>query len=104
MVSSLRGGASVVFVLPIVVPPITVSSRVIDLLRGKFECLEESLASLGELSCCLPFEVGFAGLFFLLFESPRVFSGGVEGGGINDGTSESLSRSMFESFYSSFVI
>jgi len=104
MISSLRGGALVVFVPPVVVSPIAASSGVVDLPRSKFECLEESLASLGELSCCLPFEVGFAGLFFLLFESPRVFSGGVEGGGINDGTSESLSRSMFESFYSSFVI
>jgi len=60
--------------------------------------------SLGELGCRLPFEMGFAGLFFPLFEGPRGFIGGVEGGGINDGASESLSHSMFESFYGSLVI
>jgi len=104
MISSLRGGASVVFVLPVVVPSITTSSRVVDLPRGKFECLEESLTSLGELSCCLPFEMGFAGLFFPFLEGPRGFSSRVIGGGINDGASESLSHSMLEGFDSSLVI
>ena len=81
MVSSLRGGALVIFVPPIVVPPVTTSSRVVDLSRSKFECLEESLTSLGELSCRLPFEMGFAGLFFPFFESPGDFSSRVIGGG-----------------------
>jgi len=98
----LRGGASVVFVSPVVVP--STSSWVIDLPRGKFECLEESLTFLGELGCCLPFEMGFAGLFFPFFESLGDFSGRVEGRGINDGASESLSHSMFEGFYGSLVI
>ena len=40
IISSLGGGVSVVFVLPVVVPPITASSGVVDLPRGKFECLE----------------------------------------------------------------
>jgi len=104
MISSLRGGASVVLVSPVVVPPIAASSWVIDLLRRKFECLEESLTSLGELSCHLPFEMGFAGLFFPLFESPGVFSSRVEGRGINDGASESLSHSVLEGFDSSLVV
>jgi len=104
MISSLRGSASVIFVLPIVVPSITASSRVIDLPRGKLECLEESLTSLGELGCHPPFEMGFAGLFFPFFESPGDFSGRVVGGGINDGASESLSHSVFEGFNGSFVI
>jgi len=104
MISSLRGGALVVLVPPVVVSSVTASSWVIDLPRGQFECLEESLMSLGELSCRLPFEMGFAGLFFPLFEGPRVFSGGVEGGGINDGASESLSHSVLEGFNGSLVI
>jgi len=104
MISSLRGGASIVFVPPVVVSPITASSWVIDLPRGKFERLEESLTSLGELGCCLPFEMGFAGLFFLFFESPGNFSDRVIGGGINDGASESLSHSMLEGFYGSLVV
>jgi len=60
--------------------------------------------SLGELGCRLPFEMGFVGLFFPLFEGPRILSGRVEGGGINDSASESLSHSVLESFDSSFVI
>jgi len=104
MISSLRGGVSVVLVLLVIVPSIATSSWVIDLPRGQFECLEESLTSLGELSCHLPFEMGFAGLFFPLFEGPGVFSSGVEGRGINDGASESLSHSVFEGFYGSLVV
>jgi len=104
MISSLRGGTSVIFVSPVVVPPITASSRVVDLFRENFECLKESLTSLGELSCHLPFEVGFAGLFFPFLESPGDFSSRVIGRGINDGASESLSHSVFESFYGSLVI
>ena len=53
MISSLRGGVSVVFVSPIVVPPITASSGVVALPRGKLECLEKSLTFLGELGCHL---------------------------------------------------
>jgi len=104
MISFLRGGASVILVPPVVVPSVTASSQVIDLLRGKFECLKESLTSLGELSCRLPFEMGLVGLFFPLFESPGFFSGGVKVGGINDGTGESLSHSVFEGFDGSLVI
>jgi len=104
MISSLRGGASVVLVPPVVVSSVTASSWVIDLPRGQFECLEESLTSLGELGCCLPFEMGFVGLFFPFFESPGDFSGRVEGRGINDSASESLSHSVFEGFYGSLVI
>jgi len=104
MISSLRGGALVILVPPVVVPPIATSSGVVDLPRGKFECLEESLMSLGELGCRLPFEMGFAGLFFPLFEGPGVFSSRIEGGGINNGASESLSYSVFEGFYGSLVI
>jgi len=104
MISSLRGGALVVFVPPVVVSPVTASSWVVDLLGGKFECLEESLMSLGELGCCLPFEMGFAGLFFPFFEGPRSFSGGVKGGGVNDGASKSLSHSVLEGFYGSLVV
>jgi len=104
MISSLRGGASVVLVPPVAVLPIAASSWVVDLPGGQFECLEESLTSLGELGCHLPFEMGFAGLFFPLFESPGVFSGGVEGRGINDGTGESLSHSVLESFDGSLVV
>jgi len=102
MVSSLRGGT-----FPIVSPivsSVTASSGVVALPRGKFECLEESLTPLGELSCCLPFEMGFVGLFFPFLEGPRGFSGRVIGGGINDGASESLSHSVFESFNGSLVI
>jgi len=104
MISSLRGGASVVLVPPVVVSSLTASSQVIDLPRGQFECLEESLTSLGELGCHLPFEMGFVGLFFPLFEGPGVFSGGVEGRGIDYGTSESLSHSVLEGFNGSLVI
>jgi len=60
--------------------------------------------SLGELGCRLPFEIGFAGLFFPFLEGPRSFSGGVKGGGINDGASESLSHAMLEGFYGSLVV
>jgi len=63
-----------------------------------------TLTFLGELSCCLPFEMGFAGLFFPFFEGPGNLSGRIKGRGINDGTSESLSHSVLESFDSSFVI
>jgi len=59
---------------------------------------------LGELGCCLPFEMGFAGLFFPLFEGPGDLCGRVEGGGINDGTSESFDHSVFEGFDSFLVI
>jgi len=104
MISSLRGGASVVLVPPVIVPSVTTSSWVIDLPRSQFECLEESLMSLGELGCCLPFEMGFVGLFFPLFESPGVFSSGVEGRGINNGAGESLSHSVFEGLYGSLVV
>jgi len=104
MISSLRGGASVVLVPPVVVSSITASSWIIDLPRGQFECLEESLTSLGELGCRLPFEMGFAGLFFPFFESPGDFSGRVKGRGINYSASESLSHSVLEGFYSSLVI
>jgi len=104
MISSLRGGASVILVPPIVVPSVAASSWVIDLPRSKFECLEESLTSLGELGCRLPFEMGFAGLFFPFFESPGDFSGGIEGRGIDYGASESLSHSMLEGFYGSLVV
>jgi len=102
MISSLGGGASVV--LPVVVSSITASPWVVTLPGGEFECLVESLTSLGELGCRLPFEMGFAGLFFPFFEGPGGFSGRIEGGGINDGASESLSYSVFESFNSSFVV
>ena len=105
MVSSLRGGASVIsVVLPVVVSPKTTSSRIVGLSRGEFERLEESLTSLGELSCRLPFEMGFAGLFFPLFEGPRDVCGGVVIGGVNDGTGESLVHAMFEGFDSSLVV
>jgi len=100
MVSSLRGGVLSI----VVVPPIATSSLVVALPRGKFEGLEESLASLGELSCRLPFKMGFAGLFFPFFKSPRDFGSWIIGGGIDDGTSESLSHSMLEGFDSSLVI
>jgi len=99
-ISSLRGGTlSIVVVLPI-----AASSLVVVLPGGEFESLEESLTSLGELGCRLPFEMGFAGLFFPFFESPRVFGGWIIGGGIDDGASESLSHSMFEGFNSSLVV
>ena len=102
MISSLRGGTSSI----VVVPPIAVSSLVIvppmSLLGGQFESLEESLTCLGELGCCLPFEMGFAGLFFPLFEGPG--DSRVEGRGINDSTSESFGHSMLESFNGSLVI
>jgi len=72
MISSLGGGASVVLVPPVVVSSVSASSWVIALPRGQFECLEESLTSLGELGCRLPFEMGFVSLFFPLFESVKV--------------------------------
>ena len=72
MISSLRGGASVVSVPPVVVPSVAASSWVVDLPRSEFKCLEESLTSLGELGCRLPFEMGFVSLFFPLFESVKV--------------------------------
>jgi len=104
MISSLGGGASSI----VVVPSITVSSLVvvppIVLLWGKFECLEESLMYLGELGCHLPLEVGFAGLFFPLFEGPGDLCGRIKVGGINDGASESFDHSMLESFDSSLVV
>jgi len=102
MISSLRGGTSVVFVPP--VSSIAASSRIVDLPGREFECLVESLTSLVELGCRLPFEMGFASLFFPFFKGPGDFSGGVESRGINDGASESLSHSMLEGFNGSFVI
>jgi len=103
MVSFLRGGALSIVALP----PIAVSSLVvilsIGLFRGVFECLEESLAFLGELGCHLPLEVGFAGLFFPLFKGPRGFSSRVEVGGINDGAGQPFVHSMFEGFNDSLV-
>ena len=104
MISSLRGGAFVVLVPPVVVPPITALSWVVVLPRRKFERLEKSLTSLGELGCRLPFEMGFAGLFFPFFESPRDFSGRVVGGGINDSTGESLRHSVLEGLDGSLVV
>jgi len=90
------------------IPPVVVSSLVVTppviLFGGEFECLEESLTSLGELSCRLPLEMGFAGMFFPFFESPGDFSSRVVSGGINDGTSESLSHSMLQGFNGSLVI
>jgi len=107
MVSSLRGGASVILpvvVSSIIVPSVTASPGVIGLPRGKFECLKKSLTFLGELGCHLPFEMGFAGLFFPFFESPGDFSGRVKGRGINDGASESLLHSVLESFDGSLLV
>jgi len=104
MISSLRGGASVVPIPPVVVSSETASSRVVSLPGGEFKCLEESLTSLGELGCRLPFKVRLAGLFFPLFECPRDICGRVEVGGSNDGASESFVHSVFEGFDSSFVI
>jgi len=104
VISSLRGGASVVPVPPIVVSSETASSRVVSLPGGEFKCLEESLTSLGELGCRLPFKVRLASLFFPLFERPRGFCGGVEVGGINDSTSKAFIHAVFEGFDSSLVI
>jgi len=101
MVSSLRG--STLVVLPVVVSFLVVTLPV-GLLGREFECLEESLMSLGELGCCLPFEMGFAGLFFPFFKGPRDFCSGVEVGGINDGASESFVHSMLQGFNGSFVV
>ena len=104
MISSLRGGTSSI----IVASSIAISSLVvispIGLFWGEFKCLEESLTCLGKLGCCLPFEMGFAGLFFPLFEGPGDLCSGVEGRGINDGASKSFGHSMFESFDGSLVI
>jgi len=80
------------------------SPWVVTLPGGVFECLEESLTSLGELGCCLPFEMGFAGLFFPFLEGPGGLCSGIEGGGITDGASESLSHSVLKSFDGSLVI
>jgi len=104
VISSLRGGASVVPIPPVVVSSETASSRVVGLPRSEFECLEESLTSLGELGCHLPFKVRLASLFFPLFECPRDICGRVEVGGINDGASESFVHGMFEGFNSSLVV
>jgi len=101
MVSSLRG--STLVVLPVVVPSLVVALP-ISLLGREFEGLKESLTCLGELSCCLPFEMGFVGLFFPLLECPRGFCSRVKVGGINDGASESFGHSMLESFDGSLVI
>jgi len=102
VVSSLRGGASII--PPIVVLSKTASSRVVSLPGGEFKCLEESLTSLGELSCHLPFKVRLASLFFPLFERPRDICGRVEVGGINDGASKAFVHAVFEGFDSSLVI
>ena len=104
MVSSLGCGAFVVSVPPIVVPSVTASSWIIVLPGREFEHLEESLTSLGELGCHLPFEMGFAGLFFPFLESPGDFGGGVEGRGINDSAGESLHHSVFEGLDGSLVV
>jgi len=104
VISSLRGGASVVPVPPVVVSSETALSRVVGLPRREFECLEESLTSLGELGCRLPFKVRLASLFFLLFERPRDICGRVEVGGIYDGASESFVHSVLEGFDSSLVV
>jgi len=91
MISSLRGGASIVSVVPpVVVSSVTASSWVVSLPGGKFECLEEFLMLLGELGCRFPFEMGLAGLFFPLLERPRDFCGRIVIGGINDGACESF--------------
>jgi len=104
MISSLRGGASSI----VVVPPIATSSLVvvlpIGLLGEEFEGLEEFLMCLGELSCRFPSEMGFMGLFFPLFEGPGDLCGRVKVRGVNDGTSESFGHSMLESFDSSLVV
>jgi len=78
---ALRGGASVVPIPPVVVSSETASSRVVGLPRSEFECLEESLTSLGELGCRFPFKVGLASLFFPLFECPRDICGSVKAQG-----------------------
>jgi len=104
MISSLRGGASSIVVVPPIAAPSLVVVLPIGLLGEEFKCLEESLMFLGELGCHFPFKVGFVGLFFPLFEGPRDLCSWVKGGGINDSTSESLCYSMFESFDGSLVI
>jgi len=105
MVSSLRGGASVISIIPpVVVSSETASSWAVGLPRGEFKCLEESLTSLGELGCCLPFEMGLASLFFPLFKGPGDICGRVEVGGINDGASEFFVYSVLEGFDSSLVV
>jgi len=103
VVSSLRGGASVVSIPPVVVSSETASSWVVGP-RREFECLEESLTSLGELGCRLPFKVRLASLFFPLFECPRDVCGRVEVGGINDGASKAFIHGVLEGFDSSLVI
>jgi len=101
MISSLRG--SMLVVSPIVVSSLVVVPPII-LFRGKLECLEESLMCLGELGCRLPFEMGFASLFFPLFEGPGDICSRVKVGGINDGASESFGHSVLQSFDGSLVI
>jgi len=101
MISSLRG--STLVVLPVIVSFLVVILPV-GLLGEELECLEESLTCLGELGCRLPFEMGFAGLFFPLFERPRGVCGRVEVGGINDGASESFGHSVFQGFDGSLVV
>ena len=104
MISSLGSGALVILVPPVVVSSVTASLWVVGLSRGEFECLEESLTCLGELSCCLPFHMGFAGLFFPLFEGPGMFCSGVKVWGINDGASESFLHPVLQGFDGSFVV
>ena len=105
MISSLGCGASVVSVVPpVVVSSETTSSWVIGLPRREFESLEESLATLGELGCRLPFEMGLASLFFPLLKGPGDVCGRVEVWGINDGTGEPFVHAMFEGFDGSLVI
>jgi len=94
---SIVVASSIAISFLVIAPPIS-------LLGGKFEGLEESLMCLGELSCHLPFEMGFAGLFFPLFEGPWDFYGRIKGRGINDGASKSLGHGMFEGFNGSLVI
>ena len=101
MISSLRGGTLVV--LPVVASSLVIALP-IGLLGREFECLEESLTCLGELGCHLPFHMGFVGLFFPFFEGPGMLCGRVEGGGINDGTSESFLHPVFQGFNGFFVI
>jgi len=90
--------------LSIIVASSLIAILPIGLSGREFECLEKSLTCLGELSCCLPFEMGFASLFFPLFEGPGDLCSRVKGGGINDGTSEPFGHSMLEGFDGSLVI
>jgi len=101
MISSLRG--SMLVILPVVVSSLVVALP-ISLFGGKPKGLEESLTCLGELGCHLPFHMGFASLFFPLFECPRDLCSRVKVGRVNDGTSESFGHGMFEGFDGSLVI